>query len=138
MRLSAIRSIHAGSSPSGSPAAWGRNLIALFLLIAFSFQSYVAQTHIHGAVSIDRQAAGYLASSIVEARHDPGLPSDGDEANCLLCQAVAHAHAFSTPVLSALVLPVQPVLVLVASFSSQIAIVRFIGHGWQQRAPPHS
>ena len=96
------------------------------------------QTHIHGAVSIDRQVAGYLTNTFVEARHDPGLPSDGDEANCLLCQAVAHAHAFSTPVLATLVLPVQPVLGLVAPLSRQIAAIRFIGYGWHQRAPPHS
>jgi hypothetical protein len=112
--------------------------MAFFLLIAFSFQSYVAQTHIHGAVSIDRQVAGYLTTSVADARHDPGLPSDDDQADCLLCQAVAHAHAFSTPILSALALPVQSVLAVVAPLYGQAASVRFVGHGWQGRAPPRS
>ena len=138
MRLSAIRSILPGSSASGSPAAWSRTLISLFLLIAFSVQTYIAQTHIHGSVSVDRLVAAYPATSVVETRHDPGLPSEDDQANCLLCQAVAHAHAFSVPVLAALSLPVQTVLAVVAPFSSRIAVVRFVGHGWQQRAPPHS
>ncbi len=111
--------------------------MALFLLVAFSIQSYVAQTHIHGALSIDRQVAAYPATSVADARHDPGLPSD-DPADCLLCQAVAHAHAFSVPILAALALPVQSVPAVAAPLVSRITVVRFIGHGWQQRAPPRS
>jgi len=66
-----------------------RQVMALLLLIAFAFQSYLTQTHIH-----ETAPARSCASLCVT--HAPSSPL-GDAAACPLCQAVVHAGAFLTP-----------------------------------------
>ena len=81
----------------------GWRYVTWILVLAFSLQSYVAQTHIHITLhTIDRAAAGKpLASTPAHNKKSPA--EDGTDA-CPFCQAVANASAFFAPA-APLVLP---------------------------------
>ncbi|HEY4115672.1 MAG TPA: DUF2946 family protein [Rhizomicrobium sp.] len=105
-----------------------------FLLLAFFFQSFIAQTHIHGVP----QGSPYTVSAAAGATSSPmhHVPSkDKGEANCPFCQAVLHAGAFFAPH-ALLILPPSQTFASAAPFSYAVGTVSEIGHDWQQRAPP--
>jgi hypothetical protein len=105
----------------------GWRLIAALVLLAFTFQSYVAQTHFHDAA---------LAGTPVSQTLGHGkAPVDDNPLNCPFCQAVAHAGSFY--------LPVTPLLFLSAQWAEMSAphfLLRDSSgaatHSWQSRAPP--
>ena len=105
----------------------GWRLIATLVLLAFTFQSYVAQTHIH-------DAAPASAALIKNLGHNKS-PVDNSPLDCPFCQAVAHAGTFFMPVAPLLFLSAQwiemaaPHLALSASTGAA-------AHSWQSRAPP--
>jgi hypothetical protein len=111
------------------PKSGGFNI---FLLLAFLFQSFVAQIHIHGIPNGLPYRVNAAAS--VPASHVPSKDRS-DEANCPFCQAVIHAGAFFAPH-ALLILPPSSKFVSAARFSYVRSIAGFIGHIWQQRAPP--
>lgn len=106
----------------------------LVLLLSVFFQSYVAQTHIHGHPGAHISAAA--ASISAETPQNPLAPDD--DANCLLCQAVFQAGAFSVPAVPAVVLPVLLFIGLAVFSSPRLAPVLLVSHRWQSRAPPRS
>jgi hypothetical protein len=100
-------------------------LVAAF---ALSFQSYIAQTHMHddaiGAGSVPRHAAA------------PGkAPSEHGTAGCPLCQAIIHVGAFVASANVALYLPFAWVE---AAPLAHVALRASIttAHDWRSRAPP--
>ena len=105
----------------------GWRFIACLVLIAFTLQSYITQTHIHNATPA-------AAAKIVT--HAPGkAPADDNPVDCPFCQAVAHDGPFF--------LPTVPLLILSIEFVEHAApALRFHrpwearGHIWQSRAPP--
>ncbi len=103
------------------------------LLVAFSLQSYVTQTHIHIAPqSINHATDGKLLASTPAHNNSPA--EDGTNA-CPLCQAVANAGAFFVPAAPVLLPPV-----LWAKSIALPALADVVGgataHGWHSRAPP--
>jgi hypothetical protein len=123
-----------------------RLLLTLFCLLAFSFQSYISQTHIHvpgttdfgisagvsgkSAVSMDAKAS---ASKLGKNKQ---IPANGDDtSNCPLCQAVLHAGLFLTPALLVLLLPdtqsaVGPAFIVSSHREGAPS------HAWHSRGPP--
>jgi len=122
-----------GSASISSGKGWGRRFLLAFLVVAFCFQGFVAQSHIHSWRFGPRIAAA--GSDIL---HHSDAVFDQDSTGCLLCAAVAQAGAFSTPIPAGFALPVLLPLGPVGILSAQIAMPSFVGHGWRQRAPPRS
>jgi hypothetical protein len=104
-----------------------RFVIALVALFAFSFQSYLVQTHIHGA-------SGSEITSQTPEHHKAPLDKDSPD-DCPICQAFALAGAFVSPVVvflgvALLFVEVQPTLILSGASGP------LIRRNWRSRAPP--
>lgn len=106
----------------------GWRFVVGLLLIAFTLQSYITQTHIHNAAP---------ASITQTISHSHGkAPGDDNPMDCPFCQAVAHDGPFF--------LPAAPLLILSFSIAELAAPTFRIhlfrdapAHVWQSRAPPH-
>ena len=100
--------------------------VAALVLLAFSFQSYLAQTHIH-----ETAAATALT-------YHPGhneAPVDNSPLDCPFCQAVAHATSFLMP--GALLPFLAPEWVKTATLHNLLAGTgTATRYNWQSRAPP--
>lgn len=121
----------AGSSRNGRTSLASR-FIVFIAVLAFAFQSYIAQTHIHG-----QQQSLYGVAKIAAAPSPaPGkLPLDNSSTDCPFCQAINLAGVFVTPAALLLQLPQMWVadvthIVLAREASGAPA------HDWQSRAPP--
>jgi len=114
-------------------------LLCVLLAVAFFLQSYAAQTHIHHDISALTASVGDQGNKVAHLAGNQKAPRpDGDgDANCPLCQAVAHAHAFFAPVITPFLLGAS-----VLSFAGVIPSVhirRFaLEYSHQQRGPPLS
>ena len=105
----------------------GWRLIAALVLLAFTVQSYVAQTHIHDTAP----ASAAIAKKL---NHDKS-PLGNTPLDCPFCQAVAHASGFF--------MPAAPLL-FISALWAEMAPPHFLSrgslsataHGWQSRAPP--
>ena len=121
----------AGYSKNGRASLASRFVVFLVVLV-FAFQSYVAQTHIHG------QAQSLYGVAKIAAAPSPmpgKLPLDNSPTDCPFCQAVNLAGAFITPAALLFQLPQM----WVASVT-HIVIARdasgAVAHDWKSRAPP--
>jgi hypothetical protein len=102
-------------------------LLAAFVLLAFSFQSYVAQTHIH-----DRATT----ISAVAVHHGHGKsPVENSPLDCPFCQVVTHAGSF--------LMSDAPLLFLASQWVESAAPYHLFAdtgtganHHWHSRAPP--
>jgi hypothetical protein len=109
----------------------GWHAITLLLLLAFAFQSYLTQTHIHGSAGTPSQACVSKCVVHTSLPHSPF----GDAAVCPLCQAIVHAGAFSAPATLAAVVPhlwVESLIPAMRGFALRTASVR----NGLSRAPP--
>jgi len=124
--------------------AWGvaprrdalRLAISVVTLLAFIFQTFVVQTHIHGTALVAAPGASLTVTKSVEQGQTPDkLPPADDPANCPICQELLHAGAFVTPTLAALL--VSTVVTVVHMVVAEIATTQIVtSHGWKSRAPP--
>jgi len=114
-------SLNAASGPKSAV----RVFFALLLLMTFSVQSYLTQTHIHFAPSMAQKQA-------------PGkLPSKDDPANCPVCQEMMQAGHFVTPAAASLLLPSAQVSVI--EIATPVAVIaQAASHAWRSRAPPQA
>lgn len=109
---------------------------AVLTLVAFTFQGFVTQTHIHTApagvpVAIDQFDGVFQAPS-----PDKKLPAKNDSQTCPLCQQFASAGQFLTPSAAAIVLPWLAVSVVeVVALTTHL--IAPVSHSWRGRAPPH-
>jgi hypothetical protein len=106
----------------------GWRLIVCLVLIAFTLQSFVTQSHIHNRAS---------AAATKVLTHSPSkAPLDDNPLDCPFCQAVAHDGPFF--------LPAAPLLALSVAYI-ELCATTFRFHNfwdapayiWQSRAPPH-
>jgi hypothetical protein len=111
----------------------GWRSVAWFLLLAFTLQSYVTQTHIHGAAQGVGGAA--IVKLLSKAPAHGNSPSENSSTDCPYCQAIVHAGAFF--------MPVTPVPIPLAVWSERIApsimasnVDSASAHDWHSRAPP--
>jgi hypothetical protein len=102
-------------------------LIAALVLVAFCFQSYVVQTHIHEAHAPVAVAGLHLSHGKAPAGNSP--------LDCPFCQAVAHGGSFFMPDASLLFLLPQWLWIAVPDVPPVGKSVA-INHNWQSRAPP--
>ena len=123
-----------------------RLLLTLFCLLAFSFQSYISQTHIHvpGTTDLGISTDFSVKSPVFADTKAPvsklsktkRVPTNGDDtSNCPLCQAVLHAGLFLTPALLVLLLPdtqsaIGPAFIVSAHTEGAPS------HAWHSRGPP--
>lgn len=103
-----------------------RALIALMMLVIFSTQTYLIQTHIHAR-------ATSTATQIVTSPTGSKAPLDADL--CPLCQEAAHSGAYILPGVAALV-TATITYSLVPLTQGPRVFARIISHTWQGRAPP--
>lgn len=109
-----------------------RHFFLALLLLAFSLQSYIAQTHNHG-VSPGAPQTNLQPSAPGPA---PDAPKHDDGDSCALCRVVAQLGAFFTPLLLYISLPAAaPAFVLPLPAPAQSAFL--LERGSQQRGPPH-
>jgi hypothetical protein len=101
-------------------------LIAALVLLAFSFQTYVAQTHIHQS-----PIAGL--ASIAHPSHK--TPTENSPFDCPFCQAVAHGTSFLQPD-SLTLLPSAQSLQIPVPHTLSVAKNTAADHSWRSRAPP--
>lgn len=103
-------------------------LLAAFVLLAFSFQSYVTQTHIHDTVTT-------VAAAPI---HHPGhgkSPVQNSPLDCPFCQVVTHAGNFLASDAPLLLLASQWVE-MAAPYHLLAGTGTSANHPWQSRAPP--
>jgi hypothetical protein len=122
-------------------------LIAAFTLMAFAFQSYVTQTHIHiaqpqsaASTATDRGDSNRTHKAYASQRTVPGdqAPSNDDPVKCPLCQAVGYAGHFVTPSAAAtLLLPLSAISILPLT-TAAVPPRESPSHIWQGRGPPNS
>jgi hypothetical protein len=120
--------------------AWRLTLL-LFVCLAFSLQSYTAQTHIHfppaSASSFSNDATFAGKSNKAQERQPvpDKFPGNDDPAKCPLCQVVAHGGQYVWPTSIILSLPDLPATVVPVAVSV-LRLVERDSHSWQSRAPP--
>jgi hypothetical protein len=140
LRTSAFRPVGRSRSHGGSWLSVARSILIALVLTATAFQSYIAQTHVHGfsaAGARHRHVSQVTYSSLkssFELQSRPALPAD-DHTVCLLCQAVAHTGAalVSTAPQFARLPPTAGILTLPRA---QLCASLFPEYGSRQRGPP--
>jgi hypothetical protein len=107
--------------------------IGWVVLFAFTLQSFITQTHIHGVFS-----GGNTEAAKVRASGSPHgkAPKQNSSAGCPFCQAITHAGVFAAPSSPNLVLPIR-----LAELGTPLFLAAAIGIApslpWHSRAPPH-
>lgn len=111
-----------------------RQWVAMFALLAFSFQVQITQIHVHFASSFNLVEKSATAQKIAPGKN---LPANDNPATCPICQAVLHGGQFITPSAMALALPGEAVT-LIPIFLAAAVTHDAVSHSWQGRAPPHA
>ena len=88
-----------GGCRIGEERSSGWRFIVGLILIAFTLQSYITQTHIHNA-------APAAITKIVNHSHGKA-PADDNPMDCPFCQAVAHDGPFFLPAIPLLILSIE-------------------------------
>lgn len=107
-----------------------RALIALLMLVIFSTQTYLIQTHIHARATT---SATTSATQIVTSPSGSKAPLDANQ--CPLCQEAAHSGAYILPGVAALVVATATYNLVPLTEGPRV-FARIISHTWQGRAPP--
>jgi hypothetical protein len=111
----------------------GRQAVTFLLVLAFAFQSYLTQTHIHVAPAPSAQTCAVKCIVHAPAKHSS--PADKSTADCPLCQAIVHAGAFFAPAAVIFFVPRLWVEGTLAAAKSLAAREQFSRNGLS-RAPP--
>ena len=113
-----------------------RLAITLFALLAFTLQTFVMQTHIHGMARVGIAPATLaLDKSAAQGQRPDKFPAGNDPANCPICQEILHTGYYVTP--SAAALPLPTVAVSIApTVIDVMTVVAAHSHSWKSRAPP--
>jgi hypothetical protein len=113
-----------------------RLAITFFALFAFTLQTYVTQTHIHGMARINSAAAPLAFDKNAAHEQQPGkLPPSDDPANCPICQEILHTGFYVTPSATALLLPTVAAFIAPTVVDIK-TIAQASSHSWKSRAPP--
>jgi hypothetical protein len=111
----------------------GWRFVTWAVLLAFTLQSFVTQTHIHWSplAGTGVTAAGRLDSPVSQNKS----PFEKDKTACPFCQAIIHAGAFFASGAPLLLLPVLRAEWAIPRLFPA-AIRAALAHSWQSRAPP--
>jgi hypothetical protein len=114
---------------AGRKGSW-RSLVALLVLVTFSLQGFLIQTHLH-ALPTAAPVAGVSVSAPLDGKVLPDMDK------CLFCQEYTHAGAYLTPAAAA-VLPPFALVSLLAVFEAPLVAAPPPSHNWMGRAPPRA
>lgn len=132
------RSAHSRAKSIRAVRSRGRIAVTLVALIAFAFQSYITQTHMHGAPRVERSLIHAAQNGAALAKDGTGkLPPLDDPANCPICQDMLMVGHFVSPAAIITLPPVLPVSVVPAETGNPI-VIKPVSHGWQGRGPPQT
>ncbi len=112
-------------------AVW--RAITWVLLLSFTLQSYITETHIHGVAFSTGGAS--IVKIINKAPANDQAPTDRDSSSCPFCQAIASAGLFFTPAAPVLLLPSQTAVIAAPLGLAGVAY-RAFAQGWRSRAHP--
>jgi hypothetical protein len=117
---------------SAKPATASR-LVTLFALLAFAFQGFAVQTHIHAPASIQAGQTAQIANIPAPAP----LPGQDplDQGSCRLCQELVHSGVYLAPA-PALLLTALTFVTLAFTALTARHNERATSFAWQSRAPP--
>ena len=107
-----------------------RRTIAAAVLVFFTFQTFITQTHVH-LLPVGTAPAAELKQ---QPAPDKQSPAD-NPANCPICQDIALAGHFTTPAIIPVPPPPLTALFAAAGFAAQ-GFVSAVSHSWHGRAPP--
>ena len=111
-----------------------RLVVTCVLLFAFALQSYVTQTHVHGAsAAVGR---GAVVDVVGKVSAGAATPTQDDAVACPFCQAIAAAGAFFSPAVVALAPRIVQAEVAVLSPAFAGLAIAPAGFSWRSRAPP--
>jgi hypothetical protein len=129
------RRIGSTSRPPRTGRRLGAGWIAVLLamLVVFSWQSFVAQTHNHFDRTPIATAAG-TTGAVAASSSDRNSPYDSP-ANCPICREIAQSGAYLPPAPIVLPAPQAMLIWLVAGLSFGLVLERRL-LGWRSRAPP--
>jgi hypothetical protein len=126
----------------GRSSLWQRVLLA-FTLVAFGWQSYVTQTHIHfersfaaGWTEFSGHGSKAFSAKADGSKHDK-YPANEDPANCPICQEILYAGQYVAPT-ALWVLPPTSAVSTTTVADADLPFVSTISHDWRGRAPPAS
>ena len=110
----------------------GWRFVARLVLIAFTLQSYVTQSHVHD--KWQGQGISSISKSDSKAPPHRKSPLDDSPLSCPICQAISHASVY----LTAAALPLLPALCaeLAAPIFTTNPVIAAFWHDWRSRAPP--
>jgi len=108
-----------------------RSLVSLLLVLFFSTQSFLVQTHLH---DLPKSFAPSLSTVTVSSQPDGQDPVGADK--CLLCQEFTHSGGFVLPSAIA-ALPPSAAVSLLPFVVAPLGHARTASHIWMGRAPPH-
>jgi dienelactone hydrolase len=115
-----------------------RVALVLFALLAFAFQSYVTQTHIHvGGQSFGALVQLAATDGAKSTASKDKYPANQDPSNCPICQEMVHSGSFITPSAIAALPPALAVSIVALRLEAAIA-PQATSHSWRGRAPPHA
>jgi hypothetical protein len=106
-------------------------LLNLVVLIAFTLQALLVQTHIHNLPGSFLPVSGVSATAPEPSK----APIDIDK--CLLCQEFVHGGTYLTPT-AASVLPPSAVVSLLPLVLAPVFAAKPHSHNWMGRAPPRA
>jgi hypothetical protein len=112
-------------------AGWVAVLLAM--LVVFSWQSFVAETHNHFARASISTAAG--GTGAVATPSSGGNSPFDSPANCPICREIAQSAAYLPPVPIVLPAPQAVLVWLVVGLAFGLILQRR-SLGWHSRAPP--
>jgi hypothetical protein len=103
-------------------------LFAALLVLAFGFQSYVAQTHIHDVTA-------KTPAALVQHSGPNRAPVQNSPLDCSFCQMLSHAGSTLMPD-AALLVPAPQWIAMAAPYYLLAGTGTTANHSWQSRAPP--
>jgi hypothetical protein len=109
--------------------------VTWIVLLAFTLQSFVTQTHIHGVFGGTVGAAA--GKTLGKSSPHSNAPARDSSRECQFCQAITHAGVFSAPAAPSLILPFTLIVTEAPSFLGAVIFV-ISPHPWDSRAPPQS
>ena len=114
--------------------------IALLCLIAYCFQSFVAQTHIHSSEAryfgSSAQANEPIADSQTALSKDKTRKGSGTN-DCPLCQIVLHGGMAPLPTFALALLPASESS-FIPFYDEPVGETRSVSFHWRSRGPPLS
>lgn len=109
-----------------------RSLVCLFVLVSFTFQSFLVQTHLH---NLPQSFTESIGTTGVTASHDAKAPLNADK--CFLCQEYLHGGTYLLPTALA-ALPPTAAASLLPFVLAPLHSARTLSHNWLGRAPPRA